>query len=170
MPTQISAVRGDITQQHVDAIVNAANTYLEPGGGVDGAIHGAAGPALAQACRALGGCPTGAAKITPGFRLPARYVIHAVGPIWQDGTHGEDDLLASCYHTSLALADQHNLATIAFPSISTGIYGFPLDRAAPIAVGAVRGYLAQHSQTRLTAVTWICINDRTLAAYQAALR
>ena len=137
MPDRIEIVEGDITRLDVDAIVNAANTMLAPGGGVCGAIHRAAGPELAAACAQLGGCETGEAKITPGFRLPARYVIHTVGPVWGGGQSGEDRLLASCYRNSLALAAGHGLASIVFPAISTGIYGFPPDRAAAIAVATV---------------------------------
>lgn len=132
--TRVDIVEGDITKLNVDAIVNAANTMLAPGGGVCGAIHRAAGPELAKACAKLGGCGTGEAKITPGFDLPARYVIHAVGPIWDGGDRGEDRLLASCYRTSLVLAAGPGLASIAFPAISTGTFGFPPDRAALVAV------------------------------------
>jgi len=139
---EISVKRVDITTLDVDAIVNAANTSLLGGGGVDGAIHRAAGPELLAACRPLGGCPTGSAKITPGFRLPARFVIHAVGPVWRGGGHGEDRLLASCYESALRLAAQHRLRSIAFPAISCGAYRFPVDRAASIAVQSVRQTLA----------------------------
>jgi O-acetyl-ADP-ribose deacetylase len=137
MADRIEIVEGDITRLDVDAIVNAANTMLAPGGGVCGAIHRAAGPELAEACARLGGCETGEAKITPGFRLPGRNVIHTVGPVWGGGESGEDVLLASCYRNSLALAAEHGLRTIAFPAISTGIFGFPPDRAAHIAVATV---------------------------------
>ncbi len=141
---RLSVVEGDITGQAVDAIVNAANTTLLGGGGVDGAIHRAAGPQLLEACRPLGGCATGQAKITPGFRLKARWVIHTVGPVWHGGTRGEDELLASCYRSSLALAAQHGIRTLAFPSISTGAYGFPMDRAAQIAVREIGRFLQQN--------------------------
>lgn len=134
-------VEGDITALDVDAIVNAANAALLPGGGVCGAIHRAAGPELARACAALGGCPTGDARITPGFRLRARHVIHAVGPVWAGGGAGEAALLAACYRRSLELAAGHGLAGVAFPAISTGIYGFPPERAAPVAVGTVAAFL-----------------------------
>jgi O-acetyl-ADP-ribose deacetylase len=138
---RIEVVDGDITEQAVDAIVNAANTTLLGGGGVDGAIHRAAGPALLEECRKLGGCATGEAKITKGYRLPAQWVIHTVGPVWRDGRHGEDELLASCYRSCFALAEEQGIRTIAFPSISTGAYAFPMDRAARIAVRETKTFL-----------------------------
>ena len=142
---RIVAVQGDIACQQVDAIVNAANRTLLGGGGVDGAIHRAAGPELLAYCRTLNGCETGAAKISPGFRLPATWVIHTVGPVWQGGASGEDELLASCYKASLALAAQHEIHRLAFPQISTGAYGFPAERACRIAVATIRECLMVHS-------------------------
>ncbi|MED5606995.1 O-acetyl-ADP-ribose deacetylase [Pseudomonas sp. JH-2] len=135
---EIHVWQGDITTLRIDAIVNAANASLLGGGGVDGAIHRAAGPELVAYCRTLGGCETGEAKITPGFRLPAAHVIHTVGPVWRDGGHGEPELLAACYRNSLALAEAHRLESIAFPAISCGIYGYPLEAAASIAIGELR--------------------------------
>lgn len=141
---RIEIIEGDITRLDVDAIVNAANRTLLGGGGVDGAIHRAAGPSLLEECRQLGGCETGQAKITRGYNLPARWVIHTVGPVWRGGDHGEDELLAACYRNALTLARERQIRTIAFPSISTGAYGFPLDRAARIALREVRQFL-EHS-------------------------
>jgi O-acetyl-ADP-ribose deacetylase len=168
MKARMLALQGDITKQQVDVIVNAANSSLLGGGGVDGAIHGAAGPDLLAYCRTLGGCPTGEAKITPGFRLPARWVIHAVGPMWQGGGHQEDALLASCYQKSLALAAQHNLRTIAFPAISTGIFGFPLERATAIAVAETRRFLDAHALPEQ--VIFLCFSERTYEVYLDALQ
>ena len=162
---QLEVAQGDITGLAVDAIVNAANSSLLGGGGVDGAIHRAAGPQLLEACRQLRGCPTGEAKATPGFRLPARWIFHAVGPVWRGGTHDEDALLASCYRRCLALAAEHNVASMAFPAISTGIYGFPGERAAEIAVATVR----EHAAPPLERVLFCCFNDATAAIYQELL-
>lgn len=163
---RMDARLGDITRFAGDAIVNAANTSLLGGGGVDGAIHRAAGPALLEECRLLGGCPTGEARLTRGHRLAARYVIHTVGPVWQGGGRGEDTLLQSCYRNVLALVRQHAIATIAFPAISTGIYRFPLDRATDIAVATTAASLESLPEVR---VTFMCFSPDALAAYEAAL-
>ena len=159
---------GDITRLVVDAIVNAANASLLGGGGVDGAIHRGAGPELLAECRTLGGCPTGQAKITPGYNLPAKHVIHTVGPVWHGGSRGEDDLLASCYRNSLALAEQHGCRTIAFPSISTGAYGFPIDRASRIALREIAAFLEKCRVVER--VTVVCFAARDLEVYQKALQ
>jgi len=164
---RIAVVRGDITAMAVDAVVNAANSTLLGGGGVDGAIHQAAGPELLEECRTLGGCATGEAKVTGGYHLPARFVIHTVGPIWQGGGAGEDALLARCYAESLRLAVEYGVRTIAFPAISTGAYRFPADRAAGIAVAAVRRFLAQDAT--LTRVLLVCRGQGSCRALQAAL-
>ncbi|RMD61550.1 MAG: O-acetyl-ADP-ribose deacetylase [Alphaproteobacteria bacterium] len=159
--------QGDITTLDVDAIVNAANEHLAPGGGVCGAIHRAAGPALAKACADVGPCPTGEARITPGFDLKARYVIHAVGPVWHGGTRGEDEKLAATYRSALALAETHGLNSIAFPAISTGVYGYPLERATRIAVDTVRAWLATHERPQR--VVFCVFGDQAERVYRAAL-
>lgn len=162
----IEVVRGDITTMRVDAIVNAANPSLLGGGGVDGAIHRAAGPRLLAACRDLGGCEPGQAKITPGFNLPARYVIHAVGPVWHGGGNNEDETLAACYRNSLLLAAEQGARTVAFPSISTGVYGFPIRRAAPIAMQALSDLL--NRDTRVHRVTMVCHGASAYRVYDDA--
>jgi len=167
MPGTIELIQGDITRLAVDAIVNAANESLLGGGGVDGAIHRAAGPELLEECRSIGGCPTGEARITRGYRLPARHVIHTVGPVWRGGRHNEDDLLAKCYRNSLALAAQHGLKSVAFPAISTGAYGFPKDRAAAIAVREVKAFLADNPSVER--VVFVCFDMETKRAYEKAL-
>ena len=167
MPALLEAIQGDITAFDVDGIVNAANTTLLGGGGVDGAIHRAAGPGLLAACRGLGGCPTGEARITAGFRLKARYVIHTVGPVWRGGAAREDALLTACYHNALALAVAHGIGSIAFPAISTGVYGFPCERAAAIAVDETRRFLA--NETGIERVAFVCFDATTLAAYRRRL-
>lgn len=169
---RISVVQGDITRQETEAIVNAANTSLLGGGGVDGAIHRAAGPGLLEECRAIraatGGCPTGEARITGGHQLAAKWVIHTVGPVWQGGGHGEDELLACAYRNSLRLAAERGIRTIAFPSISTGAYGFPLARAARIALGQIRQHLRDNELPER--VTMVCFGEDVLQCYLTALR
>lgn len=164
---QIDVIKGDITKIKVDAIVNAANTTLMGGGGVDGAIHRAAGLGLYAACEKFHGCPTGEARLTGGFNLPAKYIIHTPGPVWQGGNHGEEELLASSYRNSLTLADRYHCQTVAFPSISTGVYAFPLNQAAKIAIAAIQQFL--QSAKSVEQVTMVCFDDDTLAAYQQAL-
>jgi O-acetyl-ADP-ribose deacetylase len=165
----LTAVRADITTLDVDVIVNAANSSLLGGGGVDGAIHRAAGPELLAACRLLGGCQTGDAKLTPGLRLPARWVVHTVGPVWRGGGHGEPELLASCYRRSLALAAGRAASSIAFPCISTGIYGYPLRPAAELAVATVRAALAEPALAPVREVVFCCFSAGDQAVYQALL-
>ena len=161
---QLEAIQGDITRETVVAIVNAANSGLTRGGGVCGAIFAAAGPELDVACAELGGCPTGEATATPGFRLPARWIIHAVGPVWHGGDAGEPDQLASAYRRSLAVADELGARSVAFPAISTGIYGYPLEPATALAVGTCRD-----ADTEVDLIRFVCFDDRTLTAYRDAL-
>jgi len=164
----IKLVKGDITKiDFADAIVNAANSSLLGGGGVDGAIHRAAGPELLSECRLLGGCKTGQAKITKAYRLPCKHIIHTVGPVWNGGSHNEDGLLTDCYRNSLRLAAENGIKTIAFPSISTGIYSFPVDRAARIAIHTVNEYIKENPE-QFTMVVWVLFDDMTKAAYEQA--
>jgi O-acetyl-ADP-ribose deacetylase (regulator of RNase III) len=167
MPATLRAIQANIVTLDVDAVVNAANSSLLGGGGVDGAIHRAAGPDLLEECRRLGGCQTGDAKCTRGYRLPARYVIHAVGPVWQDGTHGEPELLASCYRRSLAIAAELGLRSIAFPSISTGVYGYPIELAARVAARAVLDALP--AAPSLEDVVFCCFSPHDLDVYDSVL-
>ncbi|CAM3693728.1 O-acetyl-ADP-ribose deacetylase [Roseateles saccharophilus] len=167
MAAVLRAQQADITKLSVDVIVNAANSSLLGGGGVDGAIHRAAGPDLVHECRLLGGCKTGEAKLTRGYRLPARHIVHTVGPVWRGGAHGEAELLAACYRNSLRLAAAKQASTVAFPSISTGIYGFPIEQAARVAVETVRVELAVHAS--IQEVVFCCFSAEDLRVYEAAL-
>ncbi|MCD6126827.1 MAG: O-acetyl-ADP-ribose deacetylase [Methanomicrobia archaeon] len=165
---RIKIVKGDITKQKVDAIVNAANNSLLGGGGVDGAIHRAAGPELLEECKKLNGCATGEAKITRGYRLPAKYVIHTVGPIWRGGNNEEDEYLAMCYENCFRLAEKYNIKTIAFPAISTGAYGFPLERATKIAITQTKKFL--ENNTSIEKVIFVCFDERTYECYKKLLK
>jgi O-acetyl-ADP-ribose deacetylase len=167
MPVSLRALRGDITTLQVDAIVNAANSSLLGGGGVDGAIHRAAGPALLAECRLLGGCETGDAKLTRGHLLPAKHVIHTVGPVWHGGGRGEAALLASCYRRSIEIAARHGLETLAFPAISTGVYGYPIESATRVAVTTVRDVVSLHANIR--EITFCCFSAKDLAIYERVL-
>ncbi|HOK09815.1 MAG TPA: O-acetyl-ADP-ribose deacetylase [Candidatus Hydrogenedens sp.] len=166
----IEVVQGDITKEQTDAIVNAANKSLLGGGGVDGAIHRAGGPAILEECRKLGGCETGDAKITTGGRLPAKYVIHTVGPIYRDGKHGEPDLLKSCYERSLEVAVEHKVKTIAFPAISCGVYGYPIPEAAKIAVGTVKEFIEKNPSCGITNIRFVMFGHDTYGPFCDALR
>ena len=163
----ISVIMGDIVEQEVDAIVNAANNSLLGGGGVDGAIHKAAGPQLLEECKTLGGCPTGEARITSGYRLPAKWVIHTVGPFWEGGNSGENIMLGNAYMNSLILAAEHGLKSIAFPGISTGAYGFPVERASVIAAGTIQSFLGTWST--LKDIRMVCFSDRAYLSYSLAV-
>lgn len=163
---RFSIVVGDITRSHAEAIVNAANPSLLGGGGVDGAIHAAAGPELLAECRTLGGCETGQAKLTRGYRLPARYVLHTPGPVWRGGDHGEAALLASCYRSCLALAEAHGIQSVDFSSISTGVFGYPVQLAAPVALRAIMDFLAEHALPER--VRMVCHREETAAVYRQA--
>ena len=165
---KIELIQGDITKLEVDAIVNAANKSLLGGGGVDGAIHRAAGPELLEECKTLNGCKTGQAKITKGYNLPAKYVIHTVGPVWNRGKYNEDDLLTNCYRNSLKMASKHGLSTIAFPNISTGVYHFPKERAAAIAISTVGDYLRQDES--IQKVYFVCFDNDNYQIYQKKLK
>ena len=165
---KIEVIQGDITKMKVDAIVNAANTSLLGGGGVDGAIHRAAGPELVEECRRLGGCPTGQAKATAGYRLPAKFVFHTVGPVWHGGQHREDELLASCYRECMRLAKEHGVRTIAFPAISCGVYHFPLERAARIAIGTLLD--CHKDNPAIEKVSLVCFDSQVYQTYSKVLK
>lgn len=166
--TRIEVIEGDITKLEVDAIVNAANRTLLGGGGVDGAIHRAAGPELLEECKTLGGCETGKAKITKGYDLPAKWVIHTVGPVWQGGGQNEEELLASCYRSSFQLAEEYGIKTVAFPAISTGVYRFPLEKATEIAVREATEFLRKNEW--MEKITFVCFLDEAYRTYQRVLR